>query len=144
SPRGATRAEPASACTSSTVSSPIASVVGSIWIPSPAPARAYRSSCRAWRRWSRPRSRARRLDGLIDVGKFVQRRAKDLAGLADQGRPIHRPTGVGEGAGYADADRGRSAEQGIVVVARRRVTLHQHLAPEGVLLHRIGAGVEKV
>ena len=51
---------------------------------------------------------------------------------------------VGEGAGDADADRGRAAEQRIVVVARECVALHQHLALEGVVLHRVAAGVKQI
>ena len=51
--------------------------------------------------------------------------------------------GIGEGAGYADADRGRAAEQRIGVGAGG-VALHQHLALEGVALHRVAAGVKQI
>src|SRR5215472_2385956 len=75
----------------------------------------------------------------------MQRGAKDLAVLADQRGSVHHPARVGEGAGNADADRSGAAEQRIVVVARRGVTLHQDLAPEGiVVLHRVGSGIEKI
>src|SRR5262249_24137700 len=81
---------------------------------------------------------------LVYIRQLVQRRAEYLAGFADQRRPVHGAARVGEGAGYADADRAGSAEQRIVVVARRSVTLHQHLAFEGVALHGVAAGVEQV
>src|SRR4051794_28710817 len=80
---------------------------------------------------------------LITIRQLAQRRAKNLAGLSDQRGAVHHAGRVGEGAGDADADRGRAAEQRIGVGAGG-VALHQHLALEGVALHRIGAGVEQI
>ena len=59
-------------------------------------------------------------EGLIHIRELAQRRAKDLAGFADQRGAGHGRRGVGEGAGDADADRGRPAEQGIVAMTRAR------------------------
>src|SRR4051794_40671136 len=83
-------------------------------------------------------------NALVGLCKLVQRRAENLAGLSNQCCARHVPARLREGATEADADRGRAAEQRIVVAPRRGVTLDQHLALEGVVLHRVAAGVIEV
>src|ERR1700758_5310213 len=80
---------------------------------------------------------------LIDIRQPAQGRAEQLARAADQRGAVHHGVTVGESAGDADADRVRAAEQGIVVLARC-VATDQHLALEGVVLHRVGADVIKI
>src|SRR3954469_21587496 len=81
-------------------------------------------------------------ESSVAVGKLPQRGAKNLAGFADQRGAVHDRGGVGEGAGYADADRVRAAEQRIFVRAGG-VALHQHLALESVALYGVAAGIEQ-
>ena len=50
---------------------------------------------------------------LIDVGKLAQRRAENLAGLADERRPAHHRPCIAKGAGHPDTDRAGAAEQRI-------------------------------
>jgi hypothetical protein len=88
----------------------------------------------------------RRGDGsraLVDIRKPAQRRAEDLAGLADQRGARHLAARLGEGAGDADADRARTAEQWIVIPTGG-VALDQHLALEGVVPHRVAADVIEI
>src|SRR5882757_366740 len=91
-----------------------------------------------------PYASSRRANDLVGIREPVQRRPKNLAVFADQRRAVHGAARVGEGAGYADADRVGSAEQRVVVVARGGVALHQHLALEGVALHGVAAGVKQI
>src|SRR4051812_17902478 len=86
---------------------------------------------------------AGRGDFLITVGELAQGRAKNLAGFADQRSAVHHRGSVGEGPGDADADRRWPAEQRIGI-GTAGVTLHQHLALEGVALYGIAAGVEQI
>src|SRR5436309_7535803 len=81
-------------------------------------------------------------ESSIAVSQLPQRCAKNLAGFADQRGAVHDSGGVGEGAGYADADGVRSAEQRVGIQARG-MALHQHLAPEGVSLHGVAAGIKQ-
>ena len=76
--------------------------------------------------------------------ELVQRGAEDLARFADERGSIHAAAGVGEGSGYADADRIGAAEQRIVIVARGGVALHQDLAFEGIALHGVAAGIKQI
>ena len=100
--RAATRAAPALACTSSTASSPTVSADVCICIPSRAGGRGSRSSCRATRRWSWPRSKR----GLFGVRRALRSVARKIwLCLADQCRAVHGRRRLGEGAGHADADR---------------------------------------
>ncbi len=82
---------------------------------------------------------------LISFRELVQRGAENQAGLADERCARHLRAGVRVGPADADADRGRAAEQRIVIAPRRGVPLHQHLAFEGVVvLHDVAAGVIEV
>src|SRR5665213_2449883 len=145
--RGAIRAAPASACISSTASSPIGWAADSIWIPSPARARGSRLSCPSWRHWSRRPNRplmSLRGASLIGVGEEEQRRLENLAGLADQRGAVHDCGIVGVGAGNADANRTRAAEQRVGIRATG-MALDQHLALEGIAgFDGIAADVKQV
>src|ERR1700679_966104 len=140
----AIRAAPGLAFTSSTASSPTASAAGLTWIPSPDTAHAFTWFCRAWRPWSRLRSRIGRLKlpRLVGVDQLAQRGLEDLAGFADQRRAAHVGGRIGKCTGDTDADRVGAAEQGGHVGAGR-VALHQNLASEGIFLHGVAADIEQ-
>src|SRR5882757_3583867 len=80
---------------------------------------------------------------LCELGQLAQCRLEDLAGLAHQSGSIHDSRGIGEGAGNADADRARAAEQRIGI-GTAGMALDQNLALEGVSLRRVTAGVKQI
>src|SRR3954447_10530045 len=143
------RVEQGWACTSSTVSSPIALAVGSIWIRSLAAARAFGCCCPVWLHWSRLRSegsdveRGEVRERLFDLGELAQCRPESLAGLPDQRGPVHDCCRISEGAGDADTDRARPAEQR-TDVGTGGMALDENLASESAFSYRVGAGVIQV
>src|SRR6185437_5296098 len=85
----------------------------------------------------------RTAQALVARCQKAQRRAEDLAGLADQCGAVHDRRILGVGAGDADAYRLRSSEQRVDVRARG-MSLDQHFALEGVTSDHVAAGVEQV